>query len=156
MGIAITLQEYLDREGVHYELVEHPYTGNSMHAAEAAHVPGDLVAKSVVLEDDQGYLMAVVPATHRVALGKVHRELDRMLGLATEDEVAHIFSDCDRGAAPAVGQAYGMDVMVDDRLLAREEVYFEAGDHRDLVHVRGDDFRSLMHDARHGQISRHI
>jgi len=37
-----------------------------------------------MLEDDKGYLMAVIPASHKVDLGAVHRQLNRALGLATD------------------------------------------------------------------------
>jgi hypothetical protein len=35
-------------------------------------------------------------------------------------------------------------------------VYFEAGDHTDVIHMRGDDFRKLMQGVHHGHFSRHM
>ena len=84
MAIAITLKQYLAKKGVNYELVTHSPTPTSLAAAHAAQVPDDRVAKSVILEDEQGFLMAVVPASHRVELGTLHHTLHRNLGLATE------------------------------------------------------------------------
>ncbi|MFO7287974.1 MAG: hypothetical protein C0P79_014055, partial [Gammaproteobacteria bacterium] len=48
---------------------------------------------------------------------------------------------------------YGLDVAVDDALLELDDVYFEAGDHCELVHISGDAFRSLMAAALHGRFS---
>jgi len=155
MGIAITLQEYLDREGVPYEVTEHPHTHNSRETAQAAHVPGDYLAKSVLLEDEQGYVLAVIPSTHRVELGKLRKALNRNLGLATEDEVGRLFRDCEIGAIPPVGQAYGVDVVVDDGVAERAEIYFEAGDHLALIHMDGQSFERLMGGVPHGHFSRH-
>lgn len=155
MAIAITLREYLDQEGINYHLVEHPYTDRSTETAKVAHVPGDQLAKSVVLGDENGYLVAVLPATHHLDLGMLHRQLHRRLGLATEQELAALFDDCDVGAVPPVGEAYGLEVVVDECLSDCPDVYFEAGDHTDLVHVSGEDFQDLMTDARHGHFSRH-
>ena len=73
----------LAREGVQYDMIAHERTRDSNHSAQAAHIPGNRLAKCVMLEDDKGYLMAVVPATHKVDLGAVHRQLGRELGLAT-------------------------------------------------------------------------
>ncbi len=39
MAIAASVQKHLVREGVSYELIEHTRTLDSMHAAQAAHVP---------------------------------------------------------------------------------------------------------------------
>src|SRR5258708_18822350 len=80
MTIAASVQDCLAREGVHYDMIAHERTRDSNHTAQAAHIPGDRLAKCVVLEDDKGYLMAVIPASHKVDLGAVHRQLNRTLG----------------------------------------------------------------------------
>ena len=58
---------------------------------------------SVMLEDDKGYLMAVVPASHKADLGAMHRQLNRELGLATDRELVELFKDCEPGALPPLG-----------------------------------------------------
>ena len=153
MGIATTVRDYLDEAGVDYQLVHHAYTPNSRRAADAARVPPDQLAKPVLLEDDRGYVVAVVPASRRVELQSLERHLGRRLVLATERDVQDVFSDCTLGAIPAVGQAYGIDVVWDDCLAACPDVYFEAGDHTDLVHMSGKEFTFLMGRRPHGAIS---
>lgn len=156
MSIPKKLKEFLDSSGVYYEILSHHYTESSMDTAQTARLPGENIAKSVILEDDNGYLMAVVPATHHVQLGHLGHQLNRHLGLATEQELPNLFSDCEVGAIPPIGQAYGMEVVLDDCLAECSDIYFEAGDHTDLIHMRGEDFRHLMRDAGHGQFSQHI
>lgn len=156
MTMATTVRDYLEKEEVSYNLVEHSYTRTACDSARAAHIPGDQVAKSVLLEDEDGYVMAVIPATHRVEIGKLHKQLNRNLGLATERELDLLFDDCECGAIPAVGQAYGVDVVVDECIEENRDVYFEGGDHLGLVQVSGRDFERLMSGLPHGQFSRHI
>ncbi len=155
MAMSKTLKDYLADKGVDYELVSHPRTADSSHTAQVSHVPGDRLAKAVMLEDDNGYVMAVIPSTHRVALGEVHHRLDRRLGLATEGELQKLFSDCDLGAIPPVGSAYGMVTLVEESLLDQPEIWFEAGDHEEVVHVSGEQFRSLLAEATPGHFSKH-
>jgi Ala-tRNA(Pro) deacylase len=57
---------------------------------------------------------------------------------------------------PPVGEAYGMATIVADELAGQPEVYFEAGDHEDLVRVSGKEFRVLMSGAEPMECSRHI
>jgi len=154
MKIAASVQEHLRREAVGYELIEHRRTLDSAHTAEAAHVLGAQLAKGTVLKDENGFLIAIVPATRRVDLGAMHRHFGRPLGLATELELATLFTDCEPGAVPPLGAAYGIDCVLDDSLMDVSDVYFEAGDHCGLVHVSGTDFRKLVRDAVHGDISR--
>jgi Ala-tRNA(Pro) deacylase len=156
MAIARTVEQYLKSHDVDYELVEHPRSVTSMHTAQLAHVPGDQLAKSVLLEDERGYLVAVIPATHRLDLGKLHHQLDRRVGLAVEREVTELFRDCDPGAIPALGAAYRIDAIVDDALLHQTDVYFEAGDHEALVHVSGAAFGAMMAGIPHGRFTHHV
>lgn len=156
MAIAITLKDFLETSGVHYDIVDHPYSVSSMYTATEAHVSGEQLAKGVVLKDDKGYLVAVVPATHHVQLGKLRKQYNRYFSLADERDLHALFYDCSVGAVPPIGDAYGVDVIFDDRLNECGDVYFEAGDHMDLVHVSAAEFRSLMGNARHGEISQHI
>jgi Ala-tRNA(Pro) deacylase len=155
MAIAHSIETFLRQHDIDYELVSHPRSVSSSHTAELAHVPGAQLAKSVLLEDESGYLMAVIPSTHRVDLGKLHHQLQRRVGLAIEREVTEIFSDCDPGAIPAIGPAYHVATIVDDTLLQQPDIYFEAGDHEALVHVSGQTFGALMAGVPHAQFAHH-
>lgn len=150
MAIAITLQEYLSNMDVDYNILKHSHTEASMQTAQMAHIPGEQLAKSVVLEDENGrYLMAVIPSNRHVSLGKLHQQYQIRMGLATEAELGEIFTDCELGAVPPVGDPYGIDVIMDDSLAQCSDVYFEAGDHVNLVHLSGESFQRLMNQARH-------
>jgi prolyl-tRNA editing enzyme YbaK/EbsC (Cys-tRNA(Pro) deacylase) len=48
MTIATSVQDCLAREGVHYDMIAHERTRDSNHTAQAAHIPGDRLAKCVM------------------------------------------------------------------------------------------------------------
>jgi len=156
MAIAIKLKQYLDNEHVNYELIQHSYADTSMHVAQTAHISGEKIAKGVLLHDDEGYILAIVPATHKVRLGKLNKKFKRYLSLADENDVHDLFDDCSIGAIPPLGKAYNVDVVCDDTFNKRDDIYLEAGDHTNLVHISKDDFWMLLDDAPHGKISRHM
>ncbi len=155
MAIAMTVRQYLADQGVEYDTVTHRRTQSSSETAQASHINGDQIAKGVVLDTGEGYLLAVLPASHHVQLGQIKAYLDRPVALASEAEIATLFADCEMGAVPAVGAAYGLDVVVDDSLAAQPDVYFEAGDHATLVHVKAEGFRKLLGDVPHAEFSTH-
>src|SRR6478609_6873062 len=99
MTIAPTLQKYLDQT-VTYELISHDPTMSSTRTAEACNVPGDYLAKGVVLRRDGGYLLAILPASHHIRLSTLKIQLGDKVALASEDESAQLFCDCERGAVP--------------------------------------------------------
>jgi Ala-tRNA(Pro) deacylase len=155
MSMPSRLSNYLQRSGIHYDVMSHFHSHSSAETARAAHVPPHQLAKSVVLEDDDGCVMAVVAADARVNVGTIARLLGRHeLHLSDEKRLCELFPDCDRGAVPAVGMAWGMETIVDDSLDDNAELYFEAGDHDMLVRMSQRDFRELMRDARHASICR--
>ncbi len=154
MAVAITLQHHLDELGVEYEVVPHPYADNGLETAESAHIPPDKLAKSIMLEDEGGYLMAVCPASRRIKLGELYREINRRMELADETELADVLGDCVLGAVPPVGELYGIDVVVDLELFMQPDVYFEAGDHVDLIHVTAENFQKLMSNAEHASFTK--
>ncbi len=148
MTIGRKLKEYLSDARVEYDLVEHARSEGSSHTAHAAHIPGDCLAKSVLLRDGDAYLLAVLPSTQLVDVDALGKVLGRSLDLASESDVERLFDDCMTGAIPPTGAAYDLQTVVDESLDGKPEIWFEGGDHRTLVHVDQSGFKRLMADAR--------
>jgi Ala-tRNA(Pro) deacylase len=154
MTIAPTLQKHLDRN-VSYEVITHDLTMSATRTAQACHVPGNRLAKAVLLRRNGGYLLAVLPASHHIRLLDLRRQLGDDVDLAAEQEIKRLFPDCALGAVPAVGECYDLDVIVDDSIGEEPDVYFEGGDHTTLIHLDRAEFGRLMADARHARFSAH-
>ncbi|WP_179404582.1 aminoacyl-tRNA deacylase [Burkholderia guangdongensis] len=153
MSMSATLQDCLRQKASQYEVVRHPYSHSSMETAAAAHIPGDRLAKTVLLEDAEGYVAAVLPTTHAVRLSELWAQTGRRLVLAKEPELRELFKDCDAGALPPIGMAYGMPTFLDETLAQQPDIYFEAGDHEALIHMDRDAFLSLMDAAERARFS---
>lgn len=147
MSLSPTLHEWLRDKGSQYEVLQHPHSFNSMATAEVAHIPGDRLAKTVVLEDESGYAAAVLPSTHHLRLSELWKSTGRRLVLASESEVRELFKDCELGAVPPVAMAYGMPTYIDDSIAEQPDVYFEAGDHEALIHMRTEAFLDMMENT---------
>jgi Ala-tRNA(Pro) deacylase len=156
MGVAATIQDYLDSHGVAYKIIEHPHTETAKQTAEVAHIPAEQLAKCVLLGDDANYLLAVIPANHRLDLDRLNQVMARSLEVVEEDEVSMTFGDCQAGAIPAVGEAYGVDTVLDAALSHQQVIYFEAGDHTHLVQMEGAGFRLIMEHVPRVQVSHHL
>lgn len=153
MTIALTLQAYLERKCVEYDLVAHRSTTSSISTARASHIPAGSLAKAVVLRGRDDYLLAVLPASRRLQLADLKAVFGEKFALATELELDQLIPDCTHGAVPAIGECYGLDVIIEDKILQQPEVYFEGGDHATLVHMRQTQFARLTGEARHGRFS---
>ena len=153
MSIAPTVQMFLDRQHVPYRLLHHTYAETMMSSAIAAQLPARQVAKGVVLKDEEGFVMAVVPSDRMVDIEAINRSMSRLLEPASQQDVKILFRDCQQGAVPSLGQAYNMPVIWDDALGQEEDCYFECGDHQDLIRLDKGSFEQVMHDYPHGVIS---
>ena len=129
-------------------------TATARQSARECEVPWSCLAKGVLLRDGGGgYLLAVLPASRQLDRAALARLVDRPVELATETETGIVFRDCAPGAVPPIGPAYGLETVIDDRLMAEPEIYFEGGDHASLVHMRGEAFQALVHEVRHGSFA---
>ena len=72
---AASIVEYLDAEGVDHTLIEHDRTTSAAAEARATGEPAHKVAKTIVLEDRGGYVLAVVPGDERLDLHKLRERL---------------------------------------------------------------------------------
>src|SRR5690606_14809427 len=128
--------EALEGAGVAFRVHEHQTVDTALAEAAAEHVPPQRVAKTVVLRAGERWVLAVIPASHRLDLRKLRELLGAGgdLRLATEEEMAEHFTRFEVGAVPPIGAIVSAEV-VDTRLLDQERVLFFAGDHRHSVEV---------------------
>jgi Ala-tRNA(Pro) deacylase len=156
VSIPDTVVSYLERRAIDFDVVTHEATATSLETAQSAHIPGDRLAKAVVLEDGEQYVVAVLPATHRIDTEALCDLLDRDLCMAGEDDFATVFRDCRLGAVPALGGAYGLYMVVDEALTRQPDIYLEGGDHEHLIHIDHAAFLRLIAGAGRGSFSHHI
>lgn len=154
MTIANSIRRYMADQGVEYDVLKHPLTWSASQTAQASHISGKCIAKGVVLKDDKGFLLAVLPASYQIRFEALWKMVHRELELATETEAESLFTDCERGAVPPLGAAYGLEVIIDDGLIGQKEIFFEGGDHASLLHLKAKNFEHLMAQAQHGDFCR--
>jgi Ala-tRNA(Pro) deacylase len=150
MTVSPRVDSYLKNHKVDYEVVTHRYSEGAFNTAVAAHIPMKKLAKAVLLEDhDDKHLLAILPASNILSLRELSRKLERDFHFVEEKDLPVFFADCATGAIPAVGQAYNLPMILDDRLREESDVYIEGGDHEALVHMNKEEFRKLMADQPH-------
>ena len=153
MGVAITLAQYLAERGVKYDVVKHPHVVTASESAKTSHISLNRLAKAVVLKAEEGFMLAVLPASGHIQFGQLRKQLGADVDMANEEQIETLFVDCEPGAVPALGAAYGLKVIVDDSLANEPEIYLEGGDHASLVHISGSTFQQLLADARHARFT---
>jgi Ala-tRNA(Pro) deacylase len=132
-------------------VVEHPHAVTASESAKTSHISLNRLAKAVVLKGKDDFKLAVLPASSHIQFGQLRKQLGADVDMASEEQIETLFLDCEPGAVPALGAAYGLKVIVDDSLANEPEIYLEGGDHASLVHISGSTFQELLADARHAR-----
>ena len=143
--LAKTLKDYLDQRQVKYLTITHSRGYTAQEVAHLAHIPGGMLAKTVMVFIDGAMAMAVLPANQRVRLD----DLRNLTGthdvrLAHEDEFGASFPDCEVGAMPPFGNLYDMAVYVTPEIAAQEQITFNAGSHTELLRMAWSDYERLV------------
>jgi Ala-tRNA(Pro) deacylase len=144
MPLLEKLRLFLDKNQAQYTHTVHSIAYTAREVAMAEHLRAREVAKVVVIHGDSGYHMLILPANKIVDFQEVRIALG--LGSARmvpETELNRLFPDCELGAMPALGNLYGMAVYLDSAMAAEDVITFNAGTHRDVIHMRTAEFRRL-------------
>jgi Ala-tRNA(Pro) deacylase len=154
--IAERIKRLLEETGTRYETRPHSEAFTARDVAEASHVSGQRVAKVLIAREHDGrYLMVVLPAPCRIDLPALRDAAGTgQLSLAGEAELAALFPDCELGTMPPFGAVYNLPVYVDACFPRVGEFFFQAGNHRELVCIRFEDFERLTHPVI-GEFCRH-
>ncbi len=138
------LEQLFRERGMKYKLTTHPEVYTAQEVAAVEHVSGYAMAKTVAVSADGKLVLVVLPAPHRVDIGKIKRALGaKEVRLAKEEEFGGVFTDCEVGAMPPFGSLYGVPVHVDRTLTTDPQIIFRAGTHRETVTVAYADFERL-------------
>ena len=138
------LEAYLREKQVPFEVRHHPRAITAQEVAASEHVPGKMLAKTVMVLADGKMVMLALPASYQVNMDKAGKVLGVEVRLAHEEEFENTFPDCEVGAMPPFGNLYEVPVYVEAALAEDETIVFRAGTHTDTMSVSYADFERLV------------
>jgi len=122
----------LDAAAARYRVIEHPAEGRSEAISAIRGNRPEQAAKAMVLDVRGGsggrrHVLAVLPGNARLDFAAVATLFEaRKCGFASP-ETAQKITGCVMGAVPPFALADALALVVDERLLANETLYFNAG-----------------------------
>jgi Ala-tRNA(Pro) deacylase len=156
MTILKKLKDYLEKNGVSYEVGFHPEVFTAQEIAAAQHVRGKEMAKVVMVKADGKKLMLVLPASYQIDMKKLKKVLKcKKVSMAKEKDFEELFPDCEVGAMPPFGNLYNLEVWVDQVLTEDASIVFQAGNHIETVRIKYTDYARLV-SPKVGDFSTHL
>jgi Ala-tRNA(Pro) deacylase len=147
----MSIRDLLQSHQVWFETLLHCPAPSATRRARSIRVPGRTLAKAVLIIGPGEAVLAVLPATHRIDLARLANVLGQEeVRIATEDEVAGVFNDCERGALPPFGRSYGLKTIVDVSLAANDDFVFVANLRHEGFRVHYRDYEQIEAPTRAG------
>lgn len=137
------LPQYLADHRVAFETVVHPPAYTAQNRAKFLGVSGHYVAKNVLLKGPQGFLLAILPASQVIDLEALSRHLEGPVRLASEEEMAEVFFDCELGALTPFGSLYGLSTILEASLPPDAILTCGAQRHAVAVKIQCRDFERI-------------
>jgi Ala-tRNA(Pro) deacylase len=142
--IAEKLRKFLDLRKAKYVTIQHSMAFTAQEIAESVHVPGKMLAKTVIVNLDGNMSMVVLRALDQVPMVQLAKKLNvEKAELAFEEEFMERFEDCEVGAMPPFGNLYGLPLYMDRVLSEQEEIVFNAGSHTVVVRMPFRDYARM-------------
>ena len=138
--------EFLRSRRVWFEELLHQPASSATKHAHNMHVPGRMVAKTVLVKAGDRFMLAVLPCTSRIDLGVMAALLGAApseVRLATTDELVGIFTDCEPGVVPPFGKLYDLGTVLDVSLLGERDMVFVGNMRHEGLRMRASDYVAI-------------
>ena len=129
------IDRYLKEHDLPYTHTSHVRAVTAQRLAAAEHVPGDRLAKPVVVSVDGELAFAVVAATQKVDTEELRIALGaRQVEIAPEPSFEGRFTPCEIGAEPPL-RIFGLPIYVDAVLARARRLVMRGGTHEDTIEL---------------------
>jgi Ala-tRNA(Pro) deacylase len=142
------VSDFLQQQSIAFDTMIHSPAFTAQKRAHYLHISGRQVVKCVLLTYQTSFVVAVLPATHWVDLDIAARFLGSPVRLATRDEIADVFRDCEWGVLAPFGSLYGLTTILETSLDPAAWIVFEAHLHGMANRMRCRDFEKLERPRR--------
>jgi len=150
------VDRYLKDHQLPFEHTVHPRAVAAQRLAHVEHVPGDRLAKPVVVSLDGRLALAVVSASQRVDVEALRLATGaRTALLAPETAFEGRFAPCEVGAEPALG-VFGLPIYVDAELAREPWILMRGGTHEDALKIETASWIAAEHPTPVNGLGRHL
>lgn len=140
MAIPKKILKYLDTTKTGYKIINHKTVYTAYDTAQTLGVKLNEIAKTLVVKADRDYILAVVPASHRLDLGKLKKIAKaKKVEIAKENIMNKLFK-IKPGAVTPFGAIYKVPVFVDKSFGRVKNIIAGAGTYRDSVTMTSKNF----------------
>jgi len=104
-----------------------------------------IIIRVKITTSNKKYIMLVIPGDMRFDTDKVKQIYNaKNVSFATVEEVSRLTDGVLPGGVPPFGNIFGLEVIVDPKLLENDKIIFNAGDRSFSVGMKSEDFKNIV------------
>src|SRR5680860_108074 len=153
VALAVRLERFFDQQGIAYKERSIDWAASLDAAVSALGPSREDVIRATLLIDISGIVMVVHRYDSTLDAEALLQMTGRHLQPLTAHQTMRLFSDCDPGFIPPIGNAYELPVLVDEGISWAEQVLFSSGTGHSLVEMDGRSLRLAMAGSREGHLA---
>lgn len=139
MPIAKPLQNFMDKNKIKYEIIEHKIVYTAHDKAATLHIKPETIGKTMaVVFDGKNYAIGLIPGNKNLDKKKVlsafnayHKKVGergyKKIDFAKENWMKKTFKGVDVGATPPFGLLYSLPFFIDNSLTKQTKIIINAG-----------------------------
>ncbi len=140
----VYIREFLTDRAICCDSISHQPSLTLEALAEQLFIPLHQFARTQVLRDNQGYVLAILPLGCHLDFVSIKNELGRDLEMAWPEEYFALFSQLKSKAIPPLSSLFKMDCFIEAELLKNKTIYLADGSGHGLLKMSGTDFLALQ------------
>ncbi len=147
MHFPSNLKKLLDTKQINYSLTMYNNDTFEANSFRDHHLRNSNAARSVLLEDQQGRILALLPANCILDLHRLRQLLGRHLVAVSPAEVETLMSSKGLDVIPAIPNINGLETVIDEQLVnAKTPILLDSGKAPHLLEIDHNALESLMSD----------
>lgn len=153
MAIPKSVLNYLEKNKIKYEVVEHRTVYTAWDSAQTQHIKPDQVVKTLVMKYDGGHCLALLPANKNLDAAKFKKVLNSWLKKNKAKPAKKVAFDKEAwmkktivgkvGATPPFGTLIKMPVFIDSLVAKLPKVLINSGEYNFSLKINTKDLVKL-------------
>ncbi len=139
----------LEQKKIEYEEFDIPEANTLEQLITGAGVDSASVARGVLLTDQQGVMLAILPSDCIINFSRISKKLKRDFKIVDSEMLAEVFTDCEKGTVPPVPDAYCIESICDKSMLEHKFIYMEAGKQGKLLRIGKKNWKRLLKTSKY-------
>lgn len=145
MGVSKKIINFLEKNKVSFEIVEHKTVFTALDKSKTLHVPPHVVLKTVIAKSKNEFFFLLLPGDKKIDLKKL-KKIKKDMKLVGEKVIKKNIKGVMVGAVPPFGSLWGAKTIADRSIKNMKKLIINGGDWNHSIRISSSTLKKLIPD----------